>query len=500
MNIQLITGSLSDTACDVLAVGIFEGGEASFSAAQAISETLRGQIIDILNNQPDSTKFGTTSILHVSYGKDTRKVVLLGLGKPQDFSLERVRGVAGEAVRAARKFSAKSLGLVVPGLGDQAGVDPLKVGQAIAEGAVLGSYQFLHYKTDKPSLNGSELDFLFVSVGSKYLEPIKDGIGIGQVIARGVNLTRDLVNHPANVMTPGKMAWHATQIAEKSDLEVTVLEKADIEKLQMNTFLAVAQGSDEPPKLIILKHMGNPSDSKLVALIGKGITFDSGGISLKPSEGMQDMRDDMGGAATVLGAMQAISELQLPVNVLAVVPCTENMPSGHASRPGDVITSMSGKTIEIISTDAEGRLILADAITYARQLGATHMVDLATLTGAIVVALGRITSGVMTNNPEWCQQVLDAAQATGEKMWQMPIFEEYKEQIKSDIADMKNSGGRPGGALTAALFLANFAETTPWVHIDIAGTVTTEKEKGYQVKGATGVGVRTLVELISTLK
>lgn len=498
MKIELITGSMTAAGCDALAVGVFEEGEVPARTGEIIGGALEEQITGILRSQTDSGKFGATTVLHVSSGRGASKVILLGLGKPQDFSLDRLRDSAGEAVRAARKIFAKTLGLVIPVLAGQGGPDPRKAGQSIAEGALLGSYRFLDYKTDQAG--AGDLKTLFVNLGSLQPEAVQAGLRVGEVIARGVNLTRDLVNHPANVMTPAKMAWQAARIAEKSGLELTVLEKNDLEKLKMNTFLAVAQGSDEPPKLILLKHAGNPADSRLVALIGKGITFDSGGISLKPAEGMQDMRDDMGGAATVLGAMQAIAELKLPVNVLAVVPCTENMPSGHASRPGDVITSMSGKTIEIISTDAEGRLVLADAITYARRLGATHMIDLATLTGAIVVALGRLTSGVMTNNPEWCRQVLDAARSTGEKMWRMPIFDEYKEQIKSDIADMKNTGGRPAGALTAALFLANFAEATPWVHIDIAGTVTAEKEKGCQIKGATGVGVRTLVEVVSSLQ
>jgi len=255
----------------------------------------------------------------------------------------------------------------------------------------------------------------------------------------------------------------------------------------------------EPARFIILEYSGGRRGEKPYVIVGKGLTFDSGGISLKPSENMHEMKDDMAGAAAVLGAMQAIATLKPPVNIVAVVPCTENLPSGYAFRPGDVIDCLGGKTVEIISTDAEGRLILADAVAYALRLGATHVIDLATLTGACVVALGNVTSGVMSNDRELCRLVLDAAVPAGERMWELPLFEEYKEQIKSDIADLKNSGGRPAGAITAALFIAAFTAGKPWVHIDIAGTVSCDKDKGYNVKGATGVGVRTLVRLAENL-
>jgi len=301
-------------------------------------------------------------------------------------------------------------------------------------------------------------------------------------------------------MTPSKMAETAGGIAGRYGLDLTVLDADAAAELGFNAFLAVARGSQEPPKIILLKYTGDPAAGKnLLAFVGKGITFDSGGLSLKPSEGMQEMKDDMAGAAAVLAAMQAIAQLKPAVNILAVLPCTENLPSGYALKPGDVIDSLAGKTIEIISTDAEGRLILADAIAYARRLGATHIVDLATLTGACVVALGHVASAVMTNNRDWGRLILAAAEATGEKMWELPLFEEYKEQIKSDIADIKNTGGRPAGAITAGIFLAEFAGDTPWVHIDIAGTVSSDKEKDYNVKGATGVGVRTLIQLAANL-
>ena len=300
-------------------------------------------------------------------------------------------------------------------------------------------------------------------------------------------------------MTPTKMAWHAGEIAKQYGLELSVLEREDMKNNGMGALLAVAQGSIEAPKLIVLKYLGNPGEQEIVAYVGKGITFDSGGISLKPSQNMDEMKGDMAGGGAVLGAMLAIAQLKPKINIVAIVPCTENMPSGSAYRPGDIITSMSGKTIEVVNTDAEGRLILADAITYAKKLGATKIIDVATLTGACVVGLGSFYSGVITNNRDWLEKITTAARQTGEKMWELPNDEEYLGQIKSSIADLKNSGGRPGGAITAGLFIGRFAGKTPWVHIDIAGTSDTDKEKGYNLKGGTGVGVRTLIQLATTL-
>ena len=369
--------------------------------------------------------------------------------------------------------------------------------QAVIEGIVLGAYQFNQYKTNQDT--SQPIDEVLI-VQKETNEITEKQIQKSVIIGQSVNFARDLVNHPANVMTPARMAEEASLLAEQYGMSLTVLESQDMKALHMNAMLAVAQGSEQPPKLLVLKHMGDLTSNEIVAFVGKGITFDSGGISLKPSEGMQDMKDDMGGGAAVLGAMAAIARLKLAINVIGIIPCTENMPSGKALKPGDVISAMNKKTIEIISTDAEGRLVLADGICYARYLGATKIIDLATLTGACVVALGTTTSGVLSNNDSWCQQVLDAAKHTGEKMWKLPNDEDYFELIKSTIADVKNSGGRHAGAITAGLFIAQFAADTPWVHIDIAGTVTTQKDAGYHNTGATGVGVRTLIRLAETLQ
>jgi leucyl aminopeptidase len=304
-----------------------------------------------------------------------------------------------------------------------------------------------------------------------------------------------MVNEPANYMTPTRMAEIAKEIAGKYDLELKVFDREDMEAMGMGALLGVAKGSNQPPKLIILTYKGDEHSEKALGFLGKGITFDSGGISIKPSEGMEEMKDDMAGAAAAMTAVVAIAQLKPKINVTAVIPTAENLPSGTALKPGDVLKAMNGKTIEIISTDAEGRLILADALSYAQKLGLSPLIDLATLTGACRVALGTLYSGLFGNDQDLVDRVRKATESTGERMWQMPMPEEYKEQNKSEIADIKNAGNRHGGAITAALFLAEFVPNIPWVHIDIAGTAFSAKESGYMVKGATGVGVRTLVEL-----
>jgi Leucyl aminopeptidase len=493
MHIEVITGSVTETVCDALIVNLFEEVSLPTGATAAVDAALEGQIAALIRGRRGAGKYGTVSVQHVLNGIGARHVILLGLGKRESFTLDRLRGVAGIAVRAAQKLEARSVATVIHGAA-QAGFEPQEAAQALVEGTLLGNYRFRYYKTGPDDVVFPENLYIIENDAQK-AAAISAGAVRGQVIASAANLTRDLVNHPANYLTPAKMAAQAAEIAGRHGLELEVLGRDEAAALSMNAFLAVAQGSLEPPKMIVLKYNGNPGGKKVLALVGKGITFDSGGISLKPDNGMHEMKDDMAGAAAVLGAVQAIAGLKLPVNVIAVMPCTENMPSGGALKPGDVITALGGKTVEVISTDAEGRLVLADAVAYAIRLGATHVVDLATLTGACVVALGAVASGVMTNNRDLCRRVLDAAGAAGEKMWELPMFEEYKEQIKSDIADLKNTGGRQAGAIIAGLFIGAFAADTPWVHIDIAGTVESDKEKGYNVKGATGVGVRTLVRL-----
>jgi leucyl aminopeptidase len=346
---------------------------------------------------------------------------------------------------------------------------------------------------------GEIRELTIVAADETKLPGLEQGHNRGKILAEATNLARDMVNEPANYMTPSQMAETAKRLADTYRLGLSVLEQEQMQESGMGALLGVARGSQEPPKFITLRFKGRNSDETDVALVGKGITFDSGGISIKPSEKMEDMKGDMAGGAAVMAAISAIAQLKPEINAVAIIPATENLPSGNALKPGDILTAMSGKTIEIISTDAEGRLILADALGYANKLGAKHIVDVATLTGAMRAALGDVYTGILGNNQELIDRVITAGTAAGELMWPMPMHEKYKEQIKSDTADIKNVGGRYGGAITAAQFLAEFAGDTPWVHLDIAGTDLTEKEQAYLVKGATGVPVRTLVNLVLSL-
>lgn len=492
MKIEIVEASPIDIFCDTLIIGISDAVKIP-DQLNIGDKQLIAIIGDIMRDQANCSKFGETTIIQPVSGIGAKRVLLLGLGKKDSLNKDKLRSLAAIGVRAAQKCQSKTITIMI----SQESSSVNDTIQAFVEGAILGSYQFRYYKTEK---NNYELDNLIIASNElKEKHEIEKTIEYSKVIGQSVNFARDLVNHPSSYMTPTQMARHAMRIAQTSGMDISILEKEDLEEQKMNAFLAVSKGSDEPPKMIVLKYTGNISSNEYIAFVGKGITFDSGGISLKPSANMEEMKGDMAGGAAVLGAMQAIGYIKPKTNIIAVIPCTENMPSGRALKPGDVVTSMSGKTIEIISTDAEGRLVLADAITYARKIGATKFIDVATLTGACVVALGNVTSAIVTNSPDLSKQVLRAAQQTGEKMWEMPGFDEYNEQIKSDIADLKNSGGRMAGAITAGLFISNFVGNLPWVHIDIAGTSDTDKTKGYNIKGATGVGVRTLIQLAENL-
>lgn len=357
--------------------------------------------------------------------------------------------------------------------------------RAMAEGAVVGNFSVEAYKTTN---NKTALErVIFVSNESKAFHQ-------GRITGESINWARQLINEPSNRKPPRVLAERAQEMAASVGLTVSVLGEDEIRELKMGALLGVSQGSEEPPRVVVLKHMGNSGSSKLLTYVGKGITFDTGGISLKSADGMEKMKYDMAGGATAMAALRTLALLRAPVNVMAIVPLAENMPSGKAQRPGDVVESMSGKTIEIINTDAEGRLILADGLAYAQRLGATHLVDLATLTGAVRVALGPIRVAVLGNQQPFIDSFLAAAKRAGEKMWQMPLDDEYRDMIKSTVADVANSGGRFAGVMTAAKFLQEFVGDLPWIHLDIAGTAWNEEEKPYLPKGPSGVAARTLVE------
>jgi leucyl aminopeptidase len=412
-------------------------------------------------------------------------VLLVGAGKPEKFDAAEMRRLSGAAVRYLKAKSIKTVALAVDA--DFAGDD---FAAAAIEGAILGDFEPDRYKTgdDKKSL-----DAFALAADTPGLDA---AVERGRVLGEAQNFARGLVNEPANRLTPLGMADAARKMAAEFGLECEVLDRDAMEKLGMGSLLGVALGSAEPPVLIVLRYRpATPQGSAHLGLVGKGVTFDTGGISIKPSEGMEKMKYDMAGGAAMIGAMRAIAQLRPAIGVSAFVPCVENMPGSRAQRPGDIVTAMNGKTIEVINTDAEGRLILADALTYARRQGCTHLVDAATLTGAVAVALGHLNVGLFASEDAMRDRLLAASRAEGERMWPLPLEDDYKEYLKSAFADIANVGGRWGGAVTAAVFLKEFAEDTPWVHLDIAGTAWLDESKPYLAKGPTGLPVRTLVRL-----
>jgi leucyl aminopeptidase len=425
------------------------------------------------------------AILHRPAGLKAKRLVLAGGGKRAEFNPAELRKLSGAMLRALKSKGVRN---IVMALDEPFRSDDFAA--AAVEGALLGDLEANRYKTD-PKKNEKQVTSFSVLGGSQA------AVDRGRILADAQNFSRSLANEPANVLTPTRLAESARELAAAYSLECEILDQDRMRQLGMGALLGVAQGSAEPPAMIILhyKPSATPSTKDHLGLIGKGVTFDTGGISIKPAEGMEHMRFDMSGGAATLGAMRAIAQLKPKIPVTGVIPAVENMPGSRAQRPGDIVTSLNGKTVEVLNTDAEGRLILIDALTYAQRLGCTHLVDSATLTGSIVVALGHVNIGAFTNNQPFLDKLMAAAKAEGEKMWQMPIDEEYKEALKSDFADLHNIGGRPGGSVTAAMFLKDFVNDLPWVHLDIAGTAWLEESKPYLAKGATGVGVRTFVRL-----
>ena len=494
MEIEVIKGDISQVEADAIVVNLFEGVESTSGATAAVDKALDGVISALISRGEIKGKFGEVSIVHTlgeSRKLAANMVAIAGLGKPEEFEVDKVRGVAGEFCRALRKLNCRKIATILHGAG-AGGIDPEDSAGAIAEGAVLGLYNFTKYK--KPEYKDIS-DMLIVTMEEETVPILETAIAGAKVVAEATNMARDMANEPANYMTPSRMAEVAKGIARDYGLECRVLEREEMEAMGMGALLGVARGSAQPSKLITLSYKGDAGSDKTLGFLGKGITFDSGGISIKPSEAMGEMKTDMAGAAAVMAALAAIAQMRPRINVTAVIPASENLPSGTALKPGDVLEAMNGKTIEVISTDAEGRLVLADALCYARQLGLSPLIDLATLTGACRIALGTRYAGLFANDQDLADKVLRAAETKGERMWRMPMPQEYKEQIKSEIGTIKNTGDRAGGAITAALFLAEFVDDTAWTHIDIAGPASSTKESGYVLKGATGFGVRTLVEL-----
>ncbi len=422
--------------------------------------------------------------------------MLIGAGTRNDSGGDLIRKLATTIGLAARQFRAGSVAFLVRGQGELA-----QLAQAAAEGLTLAEFHGGTYKTTDPAPAPVPSWTVVVEGGDAAVKKAADAVTRGRILGEASNLARGLSNEPGNTLTPREFAKRASAIASEAGVQVDILDEREIERLGMGMLLGVARGSVEPPRLMVFRYdpPGAPS-TPVLGLVGKGITFDTGGISIKPADGMEKMKDDMAGGAAVACAMRAIALLKAPIRVIGIVPATENMPGGKAIKPGDVLKSAEGKTVEVINTDAEGRLILGDGLWYARQLGATHLVDVATLTGACVVALGKITSGLYGTPDEWVEQVRVVANRAGDRVWPMPVFDEYKDQLKSDIADLTNTGGRPAGSITAAMFLKEFTGGLPWAHLDIAGTAWADEAKPYLPKGASGVAVRTLAELAFSFK
>jgi leucyl aminopeptidase len=495
MEVQVSAAGPLESDVQALAVAVFKDEKPLDGELKELDSASGGLLSSVIDSDEFKGKEGETAYLLIGdegSGLKARRVLLVGVGEKKDYAAAQAAQFAGTAVRFLRGKNIKSIG-VMP----RSGLPERQAAAAVAEGAIIATFDPDKYKTvDKEERAVERL--LIVAPGSDE-KNLSAGAEEGSVVGESVNFTRELANEPGGYMTPSDLADKAREIANSFGLSVDVLDEARMEQEGMGALLGVSQGSEEPAKLIVLKYTPRETEASgegLLAFVGKGLTFDSGGISIKPGEGMELMKYDMTGGATVLGVMRAVAQLKPSIPVLGVVPSSENMPSGKAVKPGDVLRSMAGKTIEVINTDAEGRLILADAITYARKLGATTIVDMATLTGAVSIALGDVNTAVLGTDQSLIDEVIASGREVGEKFWQLPLDKEYTKQIKSDIADIKNVGGRKAGTITAAAFLKEFTEGITWAHLDIAGTAWGDEAKPFRSKGPTGVAVRTLVNLV----
>lgn len=501
MNIEVYTGRASELDVQALAIPVFKDEKADGEFLSQVDKATDGMIKSIIESEELIGKEGETVYLHLSRrSRDVHaeRLLLVGVGERSEYKPAQIAQWAGAAARFLRSKNIKSIGVLLRA--DDA--DAADAASACVEGVNTALFDTDKYRTS--DREERSLERLVVIADGVDEHGLRQAAERGRIIAEGVNFARDMANEPGLSMTPTILAERAREVAEMYNLEIDVLDQEQMEAEGMGALLGVARGSEEPPKLIILKYTpenytprdGEGNKEELLTFVGKGLTFDSGGISIKPAEGMEQMKYDMAGGAAVIGAMRAVAQLKPPIPVLGVVPSSENMVSGKAIKPGDVVRSMSGKTVEVINTDAEGRLILADAITYAKKIGATRIIDMATLTGAVVIALGDVNVAVLGTNQELVNSIIALGREVGEKFWQLPLDKEYTKQLKSDIADLKNIGGRKGGTITAAAFLKEFADGVEWAHLDIAGTAWSDEAKPHRAKGPTGVPVRTLLRLV----
>jgi leucyl aminopeptidase len=494
MRILTRKGKITEFKSAAVVVPYFEDVKELQGAVKLLDEETGGMIKDIIATGDFKGKLNQVSVLYTRGLILAKRIVLAGVGKKSDLTMEKLRCVFATAAKHVRSLTLKEFSTSLDFIESKESIEHTV--QAVVEGAVLGLYQYTNYKTVDKDKKGDPKEFTIVEEREDVCKFIRSAAESVEIVMKAVFFARDMVSAPGNEMTPTAMAGEARKIAARKNVKLRVLDERKLKKIGMNALLGVAKGSAEPARFIILEYSGATKEDLPVALVGKGLTFDSGGISIKPAEKMEEMKSDMAGGAAVMGAIMAAADLRLPVNIVGLIPATENLPGGRAYKPGDILKSLSGKTIEIISTDAEGRLILADALTYAERFKPAALIDLATLTGACVIALGDLAIGMLGTDKELKNKISDAAEKTGERVWELPLWEDYHELIKSDVADYKNTGGRPGGAITAAAFLSKFIGKSPWVHLDIAGPAWLTKDRSYIPKGATGIGVRLLVQFL----
>jgi leucyl aminopeptidase len=493
MQITLETKAFATLETDALVSYVFENADPVQGRIAELDQFTEGLLRKLAASGELTGKSLEMTLVHAPRGLKASRLLLVGAGKREKFDTAMLRKIAGAALRYLKSRGVKQFAFVL-----RENESAEAAAQAVAEGALTANFESDKYKTDKKDAKSVD-SIALTGFSEQDRGAAEKGLGRGRVIADSQNFARDLVNEPSNKLTPKTLAEKAEAMAKEAGLSVDILDEKRIAELKMGALLSVAQGSVEPPRMMVVTY--TPSHPKpgapVIGLIGKAVTFDTGGISIKPSDGMEKMKYDMAGGATMLGVMRALAALKPNVKVICVVPSTENMPGGRAQKPGDIQTAMSGKTIEVLNTDAEGRLILADGIHYAKQLGATHLIDAATLTGAIVVALANVNVGVFGSDQPFTDKFLASAKATGEKMWQMPLDDEYREFIKGTVADIQNIGsGKGGGAITGAMFIKEFTGDSPWIHLDIAGTAWNDDAKPWLAKGPTGVALRTLINLV----
>jgi len=494
MQVKVQVGNAESAAAEVLVLTHCDGEGLGKEDAALLDRALDGSLRKLVQSKEFEGKANEVLLYHTQGSVPAKRLLLVGLGKKNEVTLETIRQAMGSAAKRVRQAKAGSFTVVLPTV-IPAGMSSLEIAQAMVEGAILGSYQFTVYRTAAADHIVEGMKILIPQKGQ--LKQVTEGIRRGVATAEATVFVRDLCNHPSNVLTPARVAEEAKAIAKAEKISIKILEQKDMERLGMGALLGVARGSQEPPKFIILEYNGaKKKDERPVVLVGKTITFDTGGISLKPAENMEHMKADMTGGAEVLASIRAAARLKLPLRLISILPVAENMPGGRAMKPGDVVMTLSGKTVEVQNTDAEGRLILADGLAYAMRYKPAALIDIATLTGACVVALGQFAIGMFGTDQALKEQVRKSGQKAGERVWEMPLWEEYFEQLKSDVADMRNIGGRGGGMITAALFLSKFVGDCPWVHLDIASTDWSERERAYVPKGPTAIGTRLLLQYL----